>query len=134
MKIESKIGKIAYSDEKIYNFVSDFHNIKNLIPSDTVKNWESTNDECSFELEGLGKTGMKIVEKEPYKLVKISSIETSPFKFFLWIQLKKITDEETEIKITIEPDINPMMLVMVKSRLHQFVDMLVDQISKLTFQ
>ena len=133
MKIESKTGKIADSDEKVYNFLTNFNNIKNLVPDDKVKNWESSNDQCSFELEGLGNTGMKIIEKEPYKLVKIASIENSAMNFLLWIQLKKRTQNDTNIKITIEPDLNPMMLVMVQGRLQQFVDILVDQISQLKF-
>ena len=133
MKIESKTGKITHSDEKIYDFITNFNNFKNLVPADKVKNWESTDDQCSFELEGFGKTGLKVSEKEPYKLVKITSLETSPLNFLLWIQLKKVADQDTRIKITIEPDLNAMMLVMVQSRLQQFVNMLVDQISQLKF-
>ena len=70
-KIESKIGKINQSDEKIYNFISDFNNFKSIIPNDKVTDWESTPDSCTFKVEGIGKAKMKINESEPFKLVKI---------------------------------------------------------------
>lgn len=127
MKIESKIGTILQPDKKIFDFVSNFKNFQNLIPADKVKNWESTEEECSFEVEGLGKTGMKIIEKEASKLVKITSSDTSPFHFFLWIQLKQLAENDTRVKITIEPKINAMMQMMVKKPLQTFVDTLVDQ-------
>ena len=133
MKIESKIGTIPYNDEKIYNFLSDFNNFKNLIPVSQVENWESTKDSCSFEFKGVGKSGMKIIEKEPFKLIKIGAVDESKFDFFLWIQLKMVEDGNTKVKITIEPKINQMMAMMVKNPLQNFVDTLVDKMSDFAF-
>lgn len=133
MKIESKIGSIPKSDETIYIFLTDFNNFKNILPADKIKNWEATTDQCSFEIEGLGKTGMKIIEKEPSKLIKLTAIEESTLKFFLWIQLKSVSENDTRIKITIEPNLNPMMVTMVKGPLKKFVDSLVEQMENFSF-
>jgi len=133
MKIESKIGSIKNNDETIYNFLTDFNNFKNLVPADQVKDWESSENECSFEVSGLGKTGMRIIEKEPFKLIKVSAIETSPFDFFLWIQLKQVAENDTKVKVTIEPKVNAMMQMMVKKPLQKFVDQLVDQMTGFSF-
>ncbi len=134
MKIESKVGTILHNDEKIYSFLTDFNNFENLIPADQVSNWQANENECSFEITGLGKTGMKIIEKEPFKLIKISDIESSKFNFFLWIQLKQVNENDTKVKVTIEPQLNQMMLMMVKKPLKQFVDKLVGQMENFSFK
>ncbi len=131
-KISSKTGKIKHNDERIFNFLSDFDNFEQIVPKDKVSDWSSTGDSCSFKVDGIGSAGMKIIEKEPNKLIKITS-EQSPVSFSLWIQLKKIGDWDTRIKITVEPQINEIMLGMVKKPLKSFVDSLIDQVESFPF-
>ena len=130
-KIESKIGQIKQSDEKTYNFLSDFNNFHSLIPADKVKNWQATSDSCSFTVDGIGDAGLRIIEKTPNNLIKVTSEGNTPIKFLFWIQLKKVDDENTAIRLVIEPDVNPIMMGMVKGPLQSFVDMLVDQVEKI---
>ncbi|MBL7110742.1 MAG: SRPBCC family protein [Bacteroidales bacterium] len=132
-KIESRVGIIKSSDEKIYNFLADFNNFKDLIPADKVKDWESTEDSCKFKVEGVGQAGLKIIEKEPHTLIKITSDETTPLPFQLWIQIKSVGENDSRIKITVDVDVNPVMAAMVKSPLQSFVDTLVDQAEKMEF-
>lgn len=130
-KIESKIGQINQSDEKIYGFLADFNNFKHLIPADKVKNWESTENSCKFTVDGIGDAGLKIIEKTPFSLIKVTSEGKTPLAFFLWIQIKKIEESKSAIRIVIEPQVNPIMLAMVKGPLQNFLDMLVDQLGNL---
>ena len=132
-KIESKTGQIKQSDEKIYTFLSDFNNFHSLIPADKIKNWESTTDSCQFTVDGIGDAGMRIIEKSPNTLIKVASEGKTPINFTLWIQLKSLEEMNTAIKIVIEPQVNAMMLMMVKDHLQSFVDMLIDQVEKLEF-
>ena len=134
MKIESKIGKSVKSDKQIYDFITDFHNFKDLLPADKVSGWESTRDQCSFQVDPLGRTGLKIVEKEPHSMVKISSDpEFSSYQFTIWIQLKKVAENDTRVKITIEPLVNKMLLPMIRLPLKKFTDSLVDKIESYQF-
>ncbi|MCB8994579.1 MAG: SRPBCC family protein [Bacteroidales bacterium] len=132
-KIESKTGIINASDERIYTFLSDFKNFHNLIPADKVKNWIADEDSCSFTLDGIGDASLKIIEKNPFSMIKITSGGKTPVNFFLWIQIKKIEDEKSGIRVVIEPDVNQMMMMMVKGPLQNFVDMLIDQVGKIKF-
>jgi hypothetical protein len=84
-------------------------------------------------VEGIGQAGLRIIEKDPPKLIKISSDEQTSFDFLLWIQLKEVAMDDTRIKITTEVKLNPMMAAMVKKPLKQFVDTLVEQAEKLNF-
>lgn len=129
-KYTSKIGKINKPDETIYNFLSDFNNLKAVIPADKVSDFEATEDKCKFNVQGVGQSGLKIIEKEPCKLIKITSDGKSPFSFFFWIQLKPIEGEEntTAIRLTIDANLNPMMKMMVGKHLQKGIDTIVDQV------
>jgi hypothetical protein len=127
-KIESRTGSIGYSDEKVFSFLSDFTNFSDLIPSDKVDGWVADRDSCSFGVAGIGKAGMKIIERKEFDLIKIISDENSPIRFSMWIQLKSTAPDQTFIKITIEPDVNIAILTMVKTPLKQFVDGLIDRV------
>ena len=134
MKIESRIGKSTSSDEQIYVFITDFNNFKELLPEDKVSGWESSVDQCSFQVDPVGRIGLKIIQQEPHSLVKIASIpEFSNHQFTIWIQIKQVAEDDTRVKITIEPHVNQMLLPMIKSPLKQFVDGLVDKLESFQF-
>jgi len=133
MKLESKIGKKVTKDEQIFNFLTDFDNFKSLVPQDKVKDWSSDENSCSFTVDPVGKTGFQIVDKEPSKLIKLTSIGQTQYSFTFWIQLKSLSDEETAIKLTMDVDINPMMAMMAKGPLKKFLDTLVDRMEQIDY-
>lgn len=133
MKLESKIGKIVSSDEQVYNYLTDFNNFKNLVPEDKISDWKSDETSCSFSVNPIGKTGIKLLEKDPYKLIKLTSLDDDRFNFTFWVQLKKLEENDTRIKLTLEADMNPMIQMMAKKPLQEFLDKLVDQLMKYNF-
>lgn len=134
MKIESRIGKSAHSDQKIFTFISNFHNFKELLPADKVSGWEASEEKCSFQVDPLGRTGLMIIEKKPFSLVKMSSDpEFSSYQFNIWIQLKKVAPDDTRIKITIEPLVNKMLLPMIKLPLKKLADGIINKIESYDF-
>lgn len=134
VRIESKIGVVKQSSEKIYNYISNFDNFRNLIPEDRIRDFESSGDSCRFTVEGIGQAGLRIIEKQPYDLIKISSDEQTSFDFLLWIQIKELEPGDSRIKITTEVNVNPMMAAMVKKPLKTFVDTLVEQAEQLSYE
>ena len=58
MRLESKIGKIESTDERIYNFLTDFNNFKEFIPADKLQNWQADETTCRFSISPLGETGV----------------------------------------------------------------------------
>lgn len=134
MKIESKIGKSTSSDEKIYTFITNFHNFKELLPADKVSGWEASEDKCSFNVDPLGRTGLMIIEKEPHKLIKMASDpEFSSYQFNIWIQIKRVTDNDTRIKVTIEPLVNKMLLPMLKLPLQKLANGIISKVEAYDF-
>jgi hypothetical protein len=127
LEIESKIGTIPQSAQSVYEFLSDFNNFQHLIPRDKVKHWTSDANSCHFSVEGLGSASLRIIEKEPYKLIKISTEEGSSLRFLLWIQFSPQNDYETRVKITLKADLKPMIVLVAKKPLTNFVNTLIDQ-------
>ena len=134
MKIESKIGKSANSDQKIFTFISNFHNFKELLPADKVSGWEASEEKCSFQVDPLGRTGLMIIEKKAHSMVKMSSDpEFSSYQFTIWIQLKKVAPDNTRIKITIEPLVSKMLLPMLKLPLKKLANGIIDKMESYDF-
>lgn len=129
---ESKIGKVSLPSERIYNFISDFNNLKGYIPADKISNWQSTTDSCHFTVSGMGEVGLRIVEKTPFSVVKIAGDGMANHQFNLWIQVKEVADNDSRVKITLKAAINPMMKLMVAKPIQKFLDMLVDSFEKMT--
>lgn len=134
MKIESKIGKSESGSESIYQFITDFRNFRNIIPQDKISDWHADKENCNFKVDPVGQMGMKIFEKEPFKLIKIKSDPSvSQYNFTMWIQLKELERSDTRIKITLEPEINKMLIPMVKGPLKEFADSLVNRMEVFKF-
>lgn len=133
MRLESKIGKINSKSADIYQFLTNFDNFKNLIPEDKISDWQSNDDSCTFSVPPVGKTGFKLVEKDPYKLIKLSNLEDTSYTFLFWVQLKDLEEGITAVKLTMEVELNAMMQMMAKKPLKEFLDKLVDQLGKIKY-
>ena len=132
-KIESRIGVVKYSDERIFSFISDFSNFNNLMPSYKLAEWHADSDTCSFNIAGIGKAGLKIIEREPHKLIKITADDKTPMRLTMWVQLKVAGENDTRVKITVEPDVNAVMMMMVQKPLKEFIDNLISKLEEFRF-
>lgn len=131
IKIESNKKLINKSSQEVFDFLTDFTNFSLLVP-DKVENWKATNDKCSFTIKGFGEFGMRIIEKNPYTSIIITNDEevSMPigFKFF-WEFIEK-SNSSVEVMAVFNLDINPMMGVMVKKPLSEFVNVLVEKLKE----
>ncbi|MGE4288859.1 MAG: SRPBCC family protein [Salinivirgaceae bacterium] len=128
MEIESRIGKVEANQERIYALLSDFTNLGSFVPPEQVSDFKSDADSCSFTVAKIGKFGMRVIEREPFKLVKIANDENVPFQFFMWIQIKEVAANDSRVKITLRADLNPMLKMVAKKPLSSFVESLVSKI------
>lgn len=124
-KYESRIGKINHPAENIYRFITDFRNFKQFLPGDKITDWQAEEDSCSFKIEGLGKAGLKILETDPPKTIKITGEGMDKLDFYLWIQLKEMNPDDTRVKVTLKADLNPMLKMVAGKPIEQFLEMLV---------
>ena len=133
MKIESRTGIIPENEERIFAFLSNLHNIESLIPKENLSSWEFQEDSCRLGIPGIGEIGLRILEKEPCKLIKLGSGENSPYAFTLWVQLKQVSEKDSRVKLTLHVNLNPFLQVMAKKPLQNFVDTLVERMTTIPY-
>jgi hypothetical protein len=131
LEVISKIGKIGNSAERIFNFYSDLRNISRLIPPD-VKDWSATENTCSFTAKGQHMS-LVIINREPNSVIKITGEDGSPYKFFLWIQLKQLAPYETAVRLVVRAELNLIMRTAAKKPLQKGVDQLIDYMKMIPY-
>ncbi|MCK9164159.1 MAG: SRPBCC family protein [Bacteroidales bacterium] len=130
-KVESKTVEIDSKAEKIFDFLTDFTHFSLLLP-DKVENWKATKDKCSFTIKGFTDFGMKIAETTPYSSILITNDEEvkMPIKFTFTWNFSPLSDNKTRVIAVFNLDMNPMMAMMVKNPLKNFIDVLVDKLKE----
>lgn len=125
--IKSELQTVNAPAEKIFSLLSNFNNFRHLMPPQ-ITNWQSTEDVCSFNIQGMADIGMRMKEKTPYRKITIASTGTSKLDFDLIISLKDFGNNQTETQLVFEASLNPMMGMMVTKPLTNFVNILNQQI------
>ena len=70
---ESPIKIIKAPQEKIFNKLYDLNNlesVKDRIPQDKISDFTFDTDTVSFSVAPVGKIGLRIIEREPYRTIK----------------------------------------------------------------
>lgn len=128
-EFESKIVAIHRNSEEVFRILSDFRQFTPFIPTDKLEGWEAQEDNCSFTVKGVGQTGLKIIDKEPFKTVKITGDGKLPFEFFLWIQLNEVAPGDTRMKLTLKADLNMMLKMMLQKQLGEGINTMAEGIA-----
>ena len=127
LKEVSKTGTITASNEAVFHFLSDFKNLEDFIPQDKVKDFEATADSCKFSIPGLGQAEVHMLEREPFKTIKLGSKDAGPVPFNFWIQLKELEPGDTRIRLTLHAELNMMIKMMVGKKIKPGLDALIDK-------
>jgi hypothetical protein len=134
-KFESGIKKIPFSQERVYNKLSNLNSleeIKEKIPEDKIQDLSFDADSISFNVNPVGTVTLKIIDKEPLKSVKYQTAN-SPIPFTLWVQILSVSEEESKIKLTTEMDLNPMMKIMLEKPLKEGLEKMADMIAVIPY-
>ena len=130
---ESDIKAISSNEEMAFGILSDLKNLEKLQdnPSlkDKAKDLQFDTDSCSFVVEGFGKMGFRIVEREPFKTIKLVS-EKTPVEVNVWIQLKQTADNETAMRLTLKAKLPMMIKMMVDKKLKKGINAIADVLAK----
>jgi carbon monoxide dehydrogenase subunit G len=104
---------------EIYKFLADLNNHQQLMP-ENVKNWTSTFDTASFNVE-MAKLSLKVASRIEDCEIKIIPSEKPPFDLELkWVLSPN--GDHTDVTYTISADLNMMMKMMVSGPLQKLVD------------
>jgi len=128
MNIKGKTVVIQAEPKKVFEFLSDFNNFKELMP-DQVKEWESDGDTCSFKISGIGKIGMKYSQKLANQFIEMVPHGKAPLNFSLKINLQE-ENGATKAEGEIIADLNPMLAMMAKRPLENLINEITNRLQK----
>ena len=129
MNIEGNKVLISKSSKEAYNFFMTLENFKLLMPSSTEK-FEVEGDSFLFGLKGMPEIRLVLGDRIEYSKVSLGAA-SSKLSFTLEANISSISDQSSEVQLKFEGDFNPMMAMMVKKPLTNFIDTLTENIAKL---
>lgn len=121
MKIESKKQIVPASISEVYNYLINTENIGELLPKNEVKDFQGTEKDCSFKVQGGITISLIQSELVPQNEIKLVSGEKSPFPFHLVVYLNEV-DGQTEGYIAFDGEVNAFLQMMVKKPLTNLFD------------
>lgn len=145
-KYVSEVKTIPHNQQIVFNYLSNFENlaaylnsgliekITEQVPQIKITDFESDHDSCKFNITGLGVAKINIVNREPFKSIKIESSGGLPLSFTFWIQLLPIDEYQTKIRLTLHADMSMMIKMMAGNKLEEGINQLADTLSKLPYK
>jgi carbon monoxide dehydrogenase subunit G len=145
-KYVSDIKIVNNNQEIIYNYLSNFENLSKYVndgllskmteqvPQIQISNFNSDADSCSFEIAGMGLAEIRIIDREPYKTIKISSSGSMPVAIVFWIQLLPVSVYETKLRLTLDADMSMVIKMMLNRKLEEGINHLADMLAALPYR
>ncbi|MGM9698320.1 MAG: SRPBCC family protein [Prevotella sp.] len=152
-KYESSVKQVNAPVERVYAVLSDMERLRPMIelaqnnemlkeklreagqdPAqlEKLKDMNLTSDRISFPAPMVGEIALAIVEREQDKCVKFQT-EKSPIEANLWIQVLPVTATTSKMRVTLKADLNPMIKMMVGSKLEKGIDQFADMLCMLPY-
>lgn len=134
LQLNSKKAIVSGSQEAVYNYISDFHNLQHLLPADQMKNIQISKDTLSFSISNLGTVGFKITDQKPFTQLVITGEGSSATEFTIWINISVSSEHQSEVDLSLQAKLNMFLEMIAKNPLQQFLDLLADKFQEIKFE
>ncbi len=144
-KYISDVKIISHPIEVVYNYLSDFRNLSQYIndevlsalsekvPQVAIRNFESDNDCCRFEVGSFGSAEIRIVDRTPYTTIKIRGEGKLPVELNFWIQLLPQDGDKAKMRLTLHAEMGMLVKLMVGNKLEEGINRLADALVVLPY-
>ena len=127
---ESRTGKLEFSGETVWKFVTDIRNFERFIPAGSVSDLKIGNDSCSFQVSMLGTVNISITEKTAHNMVLFSGNALGQNNFSLILNIDSTGLNKSEVKIRLSAELNPMLKMIASDPLKKFLETLISEMEK----
>jgi len=127
-KFTSQEITINKSPKDLFKKISNLNNLKDILPSE-VKDFESTENTCSFKIKGMPKLTLEITEKIEFSKISLTARNTET-PFFLNCFIKE-NENHSKATLEINAKLNLMMRMMLEKPLTQLLDILSSKMQNL---
>lgn len=157
-KYESSVKLIAAPQSAVYAKLSDLSNLavlkEKLIDPEAnerikasghvteeqlqkareqLKTLSFTADSLSVDIPPVGKIAIRIVERDPEKMVKFESTQ-SPIPLTFWIQILPTSESASKLKLTLDASLNPFIKMMVEKPLKQGLERVAEALTMIPYE
>ena len=145
-KYTSSTKLINQNEQVVFNYLSNFQNlsaylnsgliekITEKVPGIKITDFSSDQDSCKFNITGMGLAEIRIVNREPFKTIKVESSGGLPISFTFWIQLMAVDNFQTKMRLTLHVEMSMLIKMMAGSKLEEGIDKLADTLSLLPYK
>jgi hypothetical protein len=130
-KFESSVKLIPYSQQAVYNNISDLRNLEKVrdrVPDDKVQDFSFDQDTVSLNVAPVGELKLRICDREEPKCVKFETVQ-SPVPFNVWVQVLPVDENSSKMKVTVKAELNPFIKSMVEKPLQEGVEKIADALA-----
>ncbi|WP_299625231.1 SRPBCC family protein [uncultured Tenacibaculum sp.] len=129
MNIEGNSVSVNKSQKDLFDFLIQLENFKVLMPENTEK-FEVDGESFIFGLKGMPEIRLVMKEKTEFSNVTLGAA-SSKLPFTLAADIQEVSDSESNVQLKFESSFNPMMAMMVKKPLTNFINTLTENLAKL---
>ena len=129
MNLESPKVTVNKSQTDFFNFLTELDNFKELMPS-TIEKFEVDGDSFIFSLKGMPEIRLVVKEKTPHSQIVLGAA-SSKLDFTLTCNIEEMSEDSSLAQLLFAGDFNPMMAMMVKKPLQNFINTLTEKASNL---
>ncbi len=128
MNLEGNKVTVKKSSKEIYDFFMNLENFEQLMPTSTEK-FQVDGDSFLFALKGMPEIRLVLGECIPNTKVSLGAA-SSKLSFTLKANITDLSTDTSAVQLQFVGDFNPMMAMMVKKPLSNFIDTLTENIAK----
>lgn len=130
MKLESSKVTVPHAASYIYDALDNVQNFEKLMP-DSIAKFEVLDAETFiFGLKGMPEIKLRKKSQTPHSQIVLGAT-SDKLPFTLTGNLVPLNDSTTEVQLLFEGEFNPMMAMMVKGPIGNFIEALASNINKL---
>ncbi len=131
MKIDGKEAHVGASQNKVFEFLSNFNNYEALMPEQIV-NWQSSEETCSFTIKGIADIKLKFARKEHPSLLELVPDGKSPVNFSLLVKISPDTlnEQHSTVQVHVDADLNPMLAMFARKPFENLANTISTELEK----
>lgn len=129
MKFESRKVSFGKNQTELFDYLSQMENYEELMPEGADFSLHHKGEGFSFQLKGMPKVGLKLKEKKSPEYIIFES-PSDNFNYEMTIFTQPIESNSSQAYIDFKGKFNPMIEMMAKKPLTNFLETLTDNLEK----